>query len=134
MATLALVIAAGTLGAMLFFSFATAPLVFRMVADEDAARFIRALFPIYYAVAAVGTAAAGILVLPDWTGWLLVLVALVSLGLRQGLTPLIGDSLDARRAGDAAAAERFDRLHRLSVLANVGQFAALAVAIVGIAV
>ncbi len=71
------------------------------------------------AVGAVG------LVWQDWlSGAVLGLVALLTVWLRQGLMPMLNRLRDAGLAGDAAAAARFDRMHRVSTTVNAVQIIA----------
>ena len=58
-------------------------------------------------------------------------VALSALWLRQVLMKTINRLSDAAQAGDTAAAARFARMHRLSVIMNVLQMAVLAVLLAG---
>lgn len=130
METLALVLTALVFGAMLFFSFVVAPMVFVKVPEADAGRFVRAVFPIYYAIGAGFALVAGLLALGGWVGWLLLAIALSFLWLRQGLMPAINRARDASLTGDEAAGQRFDRLHKLSVWANSGQLVAFGAALI----
>jgi len=43
----------GWIGAILFFSFCVAPIIFKVLEPEQAAKFVRALFPRYYAWLAI---------------------------------------------------------------------------------
>jgi hypothetical protein len=132
METLALLLAAVVFGAMAFFSFVVAPLVFVKVPEADAGRFVRSLFPVYYAVGGIGTGLAGLLVVGAWPGWVLLALAASFAILHVGLMPAINRARDRSLAGYAAASRRFDRLHRASVWANGGQLAALVVVLVGL--
>jgi hypothetical protein len=132
METVALLLAAVVLGAMAFFSFVVAPLVFVKVPEAHAGRFLRGLFPVYYAVGALGTGLAGLCVAGVWPGWLLLALAASFLVLQFGLMPAINRARDRSLGGDVAAGRRFDRLHRSSVWANGGQLAALVVVLVGL--
>ena len=38
------------LGIMLFFSFAVAPIIFKVLKEKDARKFVRTIFPYYYLV------------------------------------------------------------------------------------
>ena len=38
------------LGIMLFFSFAVAPIIFKVLKEKDARRFVRTIFPYYYCI------------------------------------------------------------------------------------
>ena len=112
-------IAAGAFGAMAFFSFAVAPLVFVKLPAETAARFIRELFPIYYLVLAVVAGAAAPFAGLRIDSVALAAVAVAFLALRFLLIP----ALDRVRERDKAA---HARLHRLSVIINFIQMAVLA--------
>ncbi len=118
----------GWLGAILFFSFAVAPIIFSVLGAEPAARFVRALFPRYYlwiAIASVISLAsftARPLIYPELRAWsnlltqgLLLAVILIALYCGNSLTPAIN------RARDAGEPEKpkFDRLHKRSVRLNV---------------
>jgi hypothetical protein len=114
-------------GSILFFSFAVAPVIFKVLGAEAGGRFVRALFPRYYlwgaisgAVALPATVAVP-LCYPELRGpWVgvraLVIIAgiLTMLYAGNSLTPAINAARDAGPAGR----ERFDRLHRRSVRLN----------------
>ena len=121
------VAAACLLGGMVFFAAILAPLVFTKLDGATAARFIRATFPRYYLyVAASATlGAAGLFWADRFSGAVLLLVALVTVWLRQGLMRTLNRLRDAGLAGNAASNARFDRLHRVSVWVNVAQMAAV---------
>ena len=55
----------------------------------------------------------------------LLLVALVTVWLRQGLMQILNRLRDAGLAGNAASNARFDRLHRVSVVVNMAQLLAV---------
>ena len=114
-------------GAILFVSFGVAPIIFRVLDAEAAAKFVRALFPRYYAWGAGATAIAlpalvcGALAYPELRGvgigvqaLLLVAGLLIMLYCGNSLTTAINA---ARDAGPAEVA-RFHRLHRRSVWLN----------------
>lgn len=115
------------LGAILFFSFGVAPIIFTVLEPSQAARFVRRLFPRYYAWGATAAAIAlasftsGALIWPAHRGpWalaqilLLLGVVLINLYCGNALTPRINRARDA----GPGQSERFDRLHRLSVRLN----------------
>ena len=111
-----------TLGAMLFFSACVAPLVFMRLQPDIAGRFIRALFPWYYGFGFIGSSLSALLcarTAPGAAG-LAFATALGFLVARQALMPAINAARDASMA-DAAAARRFERLHRASVAVNLLQ-------------
>ncbi len=120
---------AAALGAMVFFSACIAPLVFIRLEAQIAARFIRAVFPWYYAFGVVVTGVAALLCgahAPIASG-LAFLVCLAFVVARQGLMPAINSARDASMS-DPALARRFDRLHRASVVLNVLQIVLLLLA------
>ncbi|MFO0888581.1 MAG: DUF4149 domain-containing protein [Isosphaeraceae bacterium] len=114
-------------GSILFFSFGVAPLIFRVLGQESGAKFVRALFPRYYAWGAI----AGAIALPayvavplcypeyrgPWIGvqaMILLGCILVMLYAGNSLTPAINAARDA----GPSEHERFERLHRRSVGLN----------------
>ncbi len=118
---------ASWVGAILFVSFGVAPIIFRVLGAEAAAKFVRALFPRYYAWGVVSTAVAlpalvcGPLTHPELRGPMVgVQAALIAAGLGimlycgNSLTPAINAARDAGPDG----AGRFDRLHHRSVRLN----------------
>ena len=118
---------AAWLGAILFVSFGVAPVIFRVLEAPSAAKFVRALFPRYYAWGATCGAIAlpALLGVPlsfpehrgPWVGvqaLLLLVGTLAMMYCGQSLTPAINA---ARDAGPEEKA-RFERLHRRSVQLN----------------
>lgn len=120
---IALFTAAGLFGAMVFFPIAVAPTVFRNLAPETAGRFLRALFPAYYAYVATMSGVCAFALLFVGEGWALAagLIALSTLGLRTVLVPRINAWRDADAQGEAGAKEKFDAGHKASVLVNLVQ-------------
>jgi len=127
METIALYLVAATLGAMLFFAVGIAPTVFQALPIEQAGTFLRRLFPRYYLALIIGSGLAGALWLQStpWAGGTCLMIALSTLWVRQSLVPRINALRDAELGGDNAAAVQFARLHRLSVVINMIQLAAL---------
>ena len=66
---------AAWLGSILFFSFGVAPIVFKALDPPAAARFLRTIFPRYYAwgaysgMIALGALVCGRLTHPEYRGW-----------------------------------------------------------------
>lgn len=115
-------------GSILFFSFGVAPIVFKVLSPNSAARFLRAIFPRYYAWGAIWCAVAlasfvcGPLAVPELRGRRVaaqeaVLIACILIMLYCGnvLVPAINAARDSGPAGDV----RFQRLHRRSVALNL---------------
>ena len=127
METIALYLVAATLGAMLFFAVGIAPTVFQALPIEQAGTFLRRLFPRYYLTLIIGSGLAGALWVQSapWAGGTCLMVALSTLWVRQSLVPRINALRDAELGGDDAAGARFAQLHRLSVVINMIQLAAL---------
>lgn len=121
------------LGGMAFFAFFMTPLVFAKLEREVAAGFLRAVFPVYFQVMAILSVVAA---LPIWYRAEAVVMAGVAAGfvfVKVLLLPPINRARDLRDQGDAAAAARFKRLHRLSVLINLAQMIAVAAVFVRLA-
>jgi uncharacterized membrane-anchored protein len=120
---------AAALGAMVFFSVCIAPLVVIRLEAQIAARFIRAVFPWYYAFGVVITGIAAVLCTahaPVSAG-LAFTVCLAFVVARQALMPAINAARDASMS-DPAVARRFDRLHGASVALNMLQIVLLLLA------
>jgi uncharacterized membrane protein len=133
LALIALFATALLLGGMVFFAVLIAPLVFRVLEAEPGGRFIRALFPRYYAwlIGCAAAAAVALFPLSKLDSGLMALVAGMAVWLRQVLMPRINALSDRAKAGDALAQREFDRAHRLSVVANVIQMGVAAAVLSG---
>jgi len=116
---IAALFAAAVLGSMLFFATVVAPLVFAHFPEADAGEFIRRLFPRYYDVLAVVTAAGSLFALGSVVGGLMSAVMVLFVFSRFWLMPRINDARDAGREA------RFALLHRASVIINMLQMLAL---------
>lgn len=126
----------GSLAIMVFFAALIAPRVFKTLPEELAGSFIRNLFPVYYAVLTVTTGIATFAISAGGQPDLSIIVAVTSLFFivaRQILMPRINAVRDGKMAGDEKQSRTFDRLHRLSVIINLGQMIALAVVVVMLA-
>jgi len=114
-------------GSVLFFSFGVAPIIFKVLGAEAGGKFVRALFPRYYAwgyisgVVALAAGVLGPLSVPELRGprvavqaALIIGSCLVMLYCGNSLSPSINAARDAGSEGSS----RFERLHRLSVGLN----------------
>lgn len=114
-------------GSIMFFSFGVAPIIFRVLGAESAAKFVRALFPRYYVWGVVSCSVAlpalvcGPLAFPELRGPMIgvqagLIAACLGIMLYCGnsLTPAINA---ARDAGPDSKG-RFDALHARSVRLN----------------
>lgn len=134
-AIFAVTVTGGLLGSMIFFAAIVAPAAFRLLPDDIRPRYLGGIFPRYYRWGAIVAALAAVASFPVSTvaAVTLALVALAFTGVRQWLLPPIDRAREGRAAGEAEAAARFARLHRISVLINVTQMIALAAAVVALA-
>ncbi|MCW8086713.1 DUF4149 domain-containing protein [Sabulicella glaciei] len=114
------------LGGMVFFAAVVAPLVFTRLPPVAAGPFIRQVFPVYYLWVLALSAAAAVALFPLSKEAAGIMAATAGLAwfLRQVLMPRVNHFSDAAQAGDTTARPVFDRLHRLSVLANLLQMVA----------
>ncbi|MEM8985928.1 MAG: DUF4149 domain-containing protein [Pseudomonadota bacterium] len=88
--TIATFALAALFGAMVFFPSVVAPMVFRTLDEASAGRFLRALFPGYYAfIIVASTIAAAALYDKTALSAAMGLVALSTLAVRQALVPRI---------------------------------------------
>lgn len=120
------------LGAMLFFSFAMTPVIFAKLEAEQAARTVRALFPVYYLVIILCGATAALTLALDAhpvPAALLALVAGFAVLVRQFVIPRLDALRAAKTAGEEAATRQFKRLHALSMAINLAQIGAAAAAL-----
>lgn len=114
-------------GSILFFSFGVAPIIFTVLGSENGGKFVRALFPTYYAWGAIAGAialpafVAVPLCYPEYRGgavaiqsMMILAGTLIMLYGGNSLTPAINAARDAGAEGH----ERFKRLHRRSVQLN----------------
>ncbi|MEM7663747.1 MAG: DUF4149 domain-containing protein [Pseudomonadota bacterium] len=124
--TIGLFAVAALLGSMLFFPAVVAPTVFRSLAPADAGKFLRTLFPAYYAFIIIASL-VGAAALFNQTSLSITLAAILvsTLAVRQILVPKINAWRDLELSGDSGAAARFKSGHRVSVLINLVQMAAV---------
>ena len=120
------------IGAMAMFSFVVAPSAFRLLPEEQAGKFVRGLFPLYYPVVTVLCAMAGVALVAGGPILSKIMFGMAALGLIawKVLMPRINAYRDRSLAGDAAAKKWFGRLHGLSFAINGAQFAAAVVSLV----
>ena len=131
----ALAAVAAVFGGMVFFAFVYAPLVFIKLGTEAGGRFIREVFPVYYVVMG-GTSFVAAVLLAVASGvrgtdaMAMGCIGIVFFLARFPLLPVINRNRDAGQAGDVAAKNRFDLLHKLSVIVNLVQMVAVLVVLV----
>lgn len=125
MAEFAAALVAASVGAMLFFSAVVAPTVFRAIPADHAGTFLRAVFPIYFAVNGGAAIAAALLVPFGWPFWMLLACGLTMFAIVVLAIPAINAARDQALAGDRDAQRTFGLLHGATVAANVAQLAVM---------
>jgi hypothetical protein len=119
----AILCCAALFGGMLFFACVMTPLVFRKLPQDVAGPFLRQVFPVYYLTGAAMAflAAAASAEVNFIACILLVVIAGSFLYARFVLMPKV----NAAREDGALGSADFKRLHRRSVLVNLGQLVAV---------
>lgn len=115
------------IGFMIFFAIVVSPAVFKSLSQDEAARFLRTIFPRLFLV---GLFTSFVIVLLSLAGGERDLV-LISTAIAAGfavnyfiLTPNINKTRDAILAGNAQKEKQFKLLHLLSVSVFVAQICA----------
>lgn len=126
MPELAAAIAIASLGAMLFFSAAVAPTVFKVLPEDQAGKLLRALFPRYFLINGIAACVAGLLALDTVASLVLVAAGIVMLAIRFAAIPVINDARDQMLAGVAGARAKFETWHRATVMFNLIEMVCLA--------
>ena len=124
---ISLLLAAAAFGSMLLFMLCFAPVKFSALEQPQASQLMRHLFTRYYfTLSIISVLAAGFLV-PGGNFGLEIAIFVGCVGvLRHILLP----RMEALREADQIA---FNRLHRTSVVGNLAQFAAVTIALIGLA-
>lgn len=125
--TLLIVFIGILLGSMLFFAISIAPTVFRSLPEDQAGRFLRALFPQYYlwGIVITGITALVSLLTDFMLSIAFCIIAVLFIYARQILMPQINRARDDELQGMAGAGIMFKRLHLRSVMINALQLLAL---------
>ena len=130
MTELAAILAAMSLGAMLFVSAIVAPTTFAALPSDHAGAFLRALFPKYFLINGVVAGVAGLLVLGRTESMLLLGCCAAMLAVTVWMIPIINAARDRMLAGTAGAKAEFDWWHRASIIINLIEMIGLGAAIV----
>jgi hypothetical protein len=106
---------------MILYSFGFAAFLFSYLSAEVAGSILRKAFPVFYVwcIAVALVAAVPLWFVEPLSAWLMLMVALTTVPLRQLLMPAIN------AASDNKDRRRFNMLHSLSVLAGLAQMAVL---------
>ena len=131
-----LVLNGALIGFMLFFVIVVSPVIFKTLSQEDAARFLRAIFPRLFLVGLFTSLIMVGLSLVGEKQDLALISTVIAAGFAVNcfvLTPNINKMRDAVLAGDAQKERNFKILHLLSVAIFVVQiFAAVFVIVTNI--
>ena len=104
------------LGIMLFFSFAVAPIIFKVLKEKDARRFVRTIFPYYYCINLILVSLVCIfLFYKDFINfdfYLLLSIAILFAISLFVLMPMINNARDQKKES------KFKYLHAVSVIIN----------------
>ena len=104
------------LGIMLFFSFAVAPVIFKVLKENDARKFVRTIFPYYYLINLILILLICIFLIYknfiSFDFYLLVIVAIMFAISLFILMPMINN------ARDQGKEKKFKYLHTFSVIIN----------------
>ena len=107
------------IGFMMFFVIVVSPVVFKTLSQDEAARFLRAIFPRLFLVGLFASLAMVMLSLFGEERNLILISSVISAGFAVNyftLTPKINKARDAVLAGDEQMGKQFKILHLLSVL------------------
>ena len=104
------------LGIMLFFSFAVAPIIFKVLKENDARKFVRTIFPYYYSINLILVSLVCIfLFYKDFINfdfYLLLSIAILFAISLFVLMPMINNARDQKKES------KFKYLHAVSVIIN----------------
>ena len=104
------------LGIMLFFSFAVAPVIFKVLKENDARKFVRTIFPYYYLINLILILLICIFLFYknfiSFDFYLLAIVAIMFAISLFILMPMINNAMDQGKE------KKFKYLHAFSVIIN----------------
>ena len=104
------------LGIMLFFSFGVAPVIFKVLKENDARKFVRTIFPYYYFINLILVSLVCIFLFyknfMNFDFYLLLSVAILFAISLFVLMPMINNARDQRKES------KFKYLHAVSVIIN----------------
>ena len=112
------------IGFMMFFVIVVSPVIFKTLSQDEAARFLRAVFPRLFLVGLFLSLAMVMLSLFGEERNLILISCWISVGFATNffiLTPKINKARDAVIAGDKQMGKKFKIFHLLSVLIFVAQ-------------
>ena len=111
------------LGIMLFFSFAVAPIIFKVLKEKDARKFVRTIFPYYYCINLILVSLVCIFLFYkgfiNFDFYLLLSIAILFAISLFVLMPMINNARDLKQD------TKFKYLHAISVIINFLQIVIL---------
>ena len=111
-----IILPSAVLGIMLFFSFAVAPVIFKVLKENDARKFVRTIFPYYYYINLILVSLVCIfLFYKDFVNfdfYLLLSIAIFFAISLFVLMPMINNARDQRKES------KFKYFHAVSVIIN----------------
>ena len=129
--SLALVGVAAQFGGMGFFAFFFTPMVFKFLEREDAAHFLRQVFPIYHRVMAGLSIVPALLLIPGHSHTVEIVTMLaVAAAFLFAARIMLPEANKARESGDTA---KFSSVHQISVILHMLQFVAVTVILIRLA-
>ena len=112
------------LGFMLFFPIVVAPTVFTILNEKQSSLFLRSFFPKYYLFGIIlCMVAISFTFILEETLTLIFFLVMISgfIYSRQILTPAINKARDDEIKGNKQSKNKFEKLHRISVIINIIQ-------------
>ena len=112
------------LGFMLFFPIVVAPTVFTILNEKQSSLFLRSFFPKYYLFGIIlcMVAISFTFILEETLTLIFFLVMIFGfIYSRQILTPAINKARDDEIKGNKQSKNKFEKLHRISVIINIIQ-------------
>lgn len=131
----AMLVSAAMFGGMVFFAAIYTPMIFRTLESEEAAKLLRAIFPVYYLAMGGAGLLAALLAYASYKeeAGILAIVALFFIFMRKFALPRINYLKDAMKRGVEGAEPHFRSLHRTSMLVNLLQMVGLGWVLVSMA-
>ena len=111
-----IILPSAVLGIMLFFSFAIAPIIFKVLKENDARKFVRTIFPYYYCINLILASLVCIFLFYkkfiNFNFYLLFSVVILFAVSLFVLMPMINNARDQKKEN------KFKYLHAFSVIIN----------------
>ena len=111
-----IILPSAVLGIMLFFSFAVAPIIFKVLKENDARKFVRTIFPYYYCINLILASLVCIFLFYkkfiNFNFYLLFSVVILFAVSLFVLMPMINNARDQKKEN------KFKYLHAFSVIIN----------------